>query len=158
MHPSLLLNCCSVLLFSLTFDIVREYPFEGINRASVTITPDDGDRIVTLTLHVSWIDVFRHLVDLKNLASVYFINACCTSTFDSQFIWVDGLFYYNFAGTCRGLSLLLVLFDQNFRLYRVILRLKSLNNSTIVNLLNLFVDIDGDIFVYLDNWHLFRQC
>jgi len=49
--------------------------FKGVNRAAVSVTPDYSNGVVALFHHVCWVHIFRHLVNLKNLSSIYFIDA-----------------------------------------------------------------------------------
>ena len=49
----------------------------------MAVTPDHGDCIVAFLSDVKRIDIFRYFIDLKNLSSIYFINAACTLALDS---------------------------------------------------------------------------
>jgi len=76
----------------------------------MAVTPDDSDRIVALSLHISRVHIFRHFVDLQDLTTVDLINASGASTFYPELIRVDRFADFGLLGAGSLRALIKMLF------------------------------------------------
>ena len=55
----------------------------------MAITPDNSNRIVAFTLHISRVYVSWYLVNLKDLAAIHLVDTACTSALYTELIRVN---------------------------------------------------------------------
>ena len=86
----------------------------------MSVAPNHSEGIVTLSLHVGWIDVFWHFLDLEDLSAVDLIDATSALTLNAKVMWVDSLFecYFPLRGSLRAFVQMLL--DQNFAFDRIV--------------------------------------
>lgn len=124
----------------------------------MTVTPDDGNGIVALPLHVCRVDILRHLVHLKDLSAINFVNATGTSAFDAKLVWVDRLPHLTLLSTgCRTVIGVLVFLNEHLALHWVILGLHFGVERVSAYFSDFGIDLTRDVLVHLHNRDFFRE-